>query len=34
MVRETEKNIKKAGFKIVEKRDLFFDVLRFIEAEK
>ncbi len=34
MVRETEKNIKKSGFKIVEKRDLYFDVLRFIVAEK
>lgn len=34
MVRETEKNIKRAGFKIVEKRDLFFDILKFIVAEK
>ena len=34
MVRKTQKNIEKAGFKITERRDLFFDVVRIIIAEK
>ncbi|WP_319370901.1 methyltransferase domain-containing protein [uncultured Ilyobacter sp.] len=34
MIRKTQENIEKAGFKIVERRDLFFDVLRIIIAEK
>ncbi|WP_319205248.1 methyltransferase domain-containing protein [uncultured Ilyobacter sp.] len=34
MVRKTQENIEKAGFKITERRDLFFDVVRIIIAEK
>lgn len=34
MVRKTQENIEKAGFKITERKDLFFDVVRIIIAEK
>jgi SAM-dependent methyltransferase len=34
MVRKTQENIEKSGFKITERRDLFFDVVRIIIAEK
>lgn len=34
MVRKTEENIEKSGFKVVEKRNLVYDVLRLIVAEK
>ncbi|WP_320046284.1 methyltransferase domain-containing protein [uncultured Ilyobacter sp.] len=34
MVRKTQENIEKVGFKITERRDLFFDVVRIIIAEK
>jgi len=34
MIRKTQKNIEKAGFKITERKDLFFDVVRIIIAEK
>jgi SAM-dependent methyltransferase len=34
MVRKTQENIESVGFKITERRDLFFDVVRIIIAEK
>ncbi len=34
MLRETEENIKKSGFKIIEKKELFFDIVRLIVVEK
>ncbi|ADO82489.1 class I SAM-dependent methyltransferase [Ilyobacter polytropus] len=34
MIRKTQKNIEKSGFKITERKDLFFDVVRIIIAEK
>lgn len=34
MVRRTQENIESAGFKVVERRDILFDVVRIIVAEK
>jgi len=34
MVRSTQENIEKAGFKVVERRDILFDVVRIIVAKK
>ncbi len=34
MVRRTQENIENAGFKVVERRDILFDVVRIIVAEK
>jgi ubiquinone/menaquinone biosynthesis C-methylase UbiE len=34
MVRKTQENIESVGFKITDRRDLFFDVVRIIIAEK
>lgn len=34
MVRKTQENIESVGFKVVERRDILFDVVRIIVAEK
>ena len=34
MVRRTQENIESVGFKVVERRDILFDVVRIIVAEK